>query len=174
MSYVIRHGKSFWLQPCSDWKIVRWGDRSTALLYATEVEALCVAAFLLNTGHYAQGSLTVEPLDQEVVVIPAELMRQLQDCCLRVINPPEDPDWIEAWQRFALIAGDRAQGYLKGKTAPTGCEVVEVDSSLLRDLQMCAAIVATPWPGDPVARAEFAAKTLQLSLKYYTPQEVDP
>lgn len=168
MSYVIRHGKFWWLQPCSDGNTVRWGDRSTALLYATEAEAICVAELLLSTGHYAQGSLSVEEL---FVSIPVELMQRLQACCLRVVNPPEDRDWLEVWQRFALIAGDRAQDYFKGKTAPAGCEIVAVDGDLLRDLQMCAAIVATPWPGDPVARAEFAAKTLQLSLQYYTPQE---
>ncbi|HIK42139.1 hypothetical protein [Thermoleptolyngbya sp. M55_K2018_002] len=172
MSYVIRHGRSFWLQP-SPGKAVRWGSRATALTYASEAEAFCVAAFLFDTGHYAQGSLTVEALDQEFVTIPAELMQRLQDCCLRVMNPSKDRDWVEAWQRFALLAGDRTQGYFKGKSAPAGCKVVDVDHGLLKDLQLCAAIVATPHPGDPVARAEFAAKTLQLSLNYYTPQEIE-
>lgn len=173
MSYVIRHGRSFWLQPCSDGKTVRWGDRRTALVYATENEAFCVAAFLFGTGHYEPQSLTVEALYQDFKTVPVALVERLQECCLRVMNPCQISEWRGVWRRFALLAGDDAQEYLTGREPVRGALVLDIDIDLLKDLQQCAAIVATPWAGDPVAQAEFASKTLQLSLNYHAPQEID-
>lgn len=166
--WIVRHGKFSYLQANTTKLAVNWGDRSTARLFASEQEALCVIAALVETERYCGYNLNPEGLHADLTNVPSELLVRLQDCAKKLIDPPSQEDWKEVWRRSGAIAADEVQRCLslEGGATSIGNSVL-IGTELLLDLQECALKLAIASGADPApeaiaAVAEFAQKTLEL------------
>lgn len=107
--WIVRHGKFSYLQANTTKLAVNWGDRTTARLFASEQEALCVIAALVETERYCGYNLNPEGLHADLTNVPSELLVRLQDCAKKLIDPPSQEDWKEVWRRSGTIAADEVQ-----------------------------------------------------------------
>jgi len=92
--WLVRHGKSFYLQSSTTKFVINWGDRSTARLFGSEQEASCVIDALLKTGHYWGYNFSLENLHLALTNVPSELLDRLQDCAQKLMEgilQPEEP-----------------------------------------------------------------------------------